>query len=79
MLLSNLTGEVKVKQIRQIVADEQIRDFVPLYRMLYEKVEEFVPQNQWAAIKYIAEGQFRDTSVPDKEMTFIATLANILC
>jgi replication factor C small subunit len=79
VLLSNLPDEAKVKQIRQIVADEQIRDFVPLYQMLYEKVEEFVPQNQWVAIKHIAEGQFRDSSVPDKEITFIATLANILC
>jgi len=79
VLLSNLTGEAKVKQIRQIIADEQIRDFVPLYQLLYEKVEEFVPQNQWGSIVYIAEGQFRDSSVPDKEITFIATLVNILC
>jgi replication factor C small subunit len=77
VLTSNLTGENKVKQVRQIVADEQIKDFVPLYQLLYEKVEVVVPQNQWVAIRHIAEGMFRDTSVADKEVTFIATLANI--
>ena len=79
ILTSNLTGENKVKQIRQIVADETIRDFNPLYGMLYDKVEDYSPTNIWQTIKYIAEGQFRDSSVPDKEITFIATLANILC
>jgi replication factor C small subunit len=79
ILTSNLPGDNKIKQIRQIIADDQIKDFVPLYQMLYEKIEDFVPQNQWVAIRHIAEGLFRDSSVADKEITFIATLANILC
>lgn len=78
ILTSNLTGENKVKQIRQIIADENIRDFNPLYQMLYEKVDDY-STNVWNTIKHIAEGQFRDSSVPDKEITFIATMVNILC
>lgn len=79
LLMSNLTDENKVKQIRQIIADENVRDFNPLYQMLYDRVEEYSSDNMWQTIKHIAEGQFRDASAPDKEITFVATLVNILC
>jgi hypothetical protein len=41
-------------------------------------VERYAPDDVPHAIIQIAEGQFRDNFVPDKEITFMATLYNIL-
>jgi replication-associated recombination protein RarA len=79
ILVSNVHATQKVKEVRQIIANEGVRDFLPLYQLLYEKVEDIAGDKQWEAIRYIAEGMYRDASVPDKEITFVATLVNVLC
>lgn len=78
MLTSNLPLKDKIVEIRKIVADNQIRDFQELYGLLYEHVETYAPNKIPQAVIAIAEGQFRDGQVPDKEITFMATLYNIL-
>jgi len=77
-LTSNQTGQAKVQEIRQMVADAGIRDFNELYRLLYDKVQEYAPNKIPQTILHIAEGQFRDSMVIDKEINFIATVYNIL-
>jgi hypothetical protein len=61
-----------------MVADAGIRDYTELYRTLYEKVQDYAPTKIPQTIIHIAEGQYRDSFVPDKEITFMATLYNIL-
>lgn len=77
-LMSNQTPLAKVNQIRQIIADAGVRDFTELYRLLYDKVQDYAPDKIPQTIIHIAEGQFRDSFVPDKEITFMATIYNIL-
>jgi replication factor C small subunit len=77
-LTSNLTLKDKVAEIRKIVADAQIQDFTSLYALLYEHVEVYAPTKVAQAVIAIAEGQFRDGQVVDKEICFIATLYTIL-
>jgi DNA polymerase III delta prime subunit len=77
-LLSNQSSVAKLNDIRQIVADAGARDYTELYRTLYDKVQEYAPNNIGQAIAHIAEGQFRESFVPDKEITFMATIYKIL-
>lgn len=77
-LISNQTPLAKVNQIRQIIADAGVRDFTELYRLLYDKVQDYAPDKIPQTVIHIAEGQFRDSFVPDKEITFMATIYNIL-
>lgn len=77
VLSGNGTSQKKTTEIRKIVLDAGIRDFTELYRHLYEKVDEYstdVPKT----ILALAEGQYRDAFVADKELCFIATIYNIL-
>jgi len=77
-LMSNQPSANKVQEIRQVVADAGIRDFTELYRLLYEKVQEYSPNKIPQTILHIAEGQYRDAFVVDKEINFMATMYNIL-
>jgi replication factor C small subunit len=77
-LTSNQTNVNKVLEIRQIVADAGIRDFTELYRLLYDKVQDYAPSKIPQTIIHIAEGQYRDAFVVDKEINFMATMYNIL-
>jgi DNA polymerase III delta prime subunit len=77
-LMSNQPSANKVQEIRQIVVDAGIRDFTELYRLLYEKVQEYAPNKIPQTIIHIAEGQYRDAFVVDKEINFMATMYNIL-
>lgn len=78
VLTNNLPMKDKVGEIRKIVADAQIQDFTELYQLLYEHVETYAPSKIPQAIIAIAEGQFRDGQVPDREINFAATLYTIL-
>ncbi len=68
----------KWKKIRQHVADAKLTDFTELYTHLYEKVDEYGGTNTAAIILSLAEGQFREAQVIDKEIVFIATIINII-
>lgn len=78
VLTSNLPPKDKFNQIRQFIADNQVRDFTDLYSLLFQQVEIYAPNNIPETIKALAEGQFRDGQVPDKELCFMATLYTIL-
>jgi hypothetical protein len=57
--------------IRQIVADNNIKDFNNLYRMLFENYSE--PE----IIITIAEYQFQSVTAPDKEINFMGCIAKL--
>jgi replication factor C small subunit len=66
------------RDIRQLLADNSIRDFAAFYTLLYEKVDEFAPNNISQVILELADGQYKDASVVDKEINFCATLIRVL-
>lgn len=68
----------KYMNIRQAIADSRIQDFTELYSFLYEKVGEYADGNTSNVIITLSEGQYKDALVIDKEITFMATIIQIL-
>lgn len=65
-------------QIRQIVGDNKVNDFAELYSALYERLDEYANGNTANVILELAQGQFRDALVIDKEICFMATIIAII-
>jgi replication factor C small subunit len=63
-------------QIRQLVADSNIRDYNELYRALFENLDSF--HNPVLGTVIIAESQYQSVMAPDKEITFMGCIANLL-
>ena len=63
--------------LRQAVADSRVQDFTELYTHLYEKVNEYAVGNTSAVIMILAQGQYKDAMIVDKEICFMATLIEI--
>jgi replication factor C small subunit len=64
--------------IRQMIADNGIKDFTDLYTEMYEKIDDFSLNNQGDIIVNLAEGQQQDVMVPDREICFMATIYKVL-
>jgi len=77
-LIELLKSKAKFHVIRQLFADNQVRDYAPIYTLLFEKVQEYAPDNISQAILDIAEGQYRDSLVVDHEICMMATLIKLL-
>lgn len=76
ILVSN--SKDKLTQIRQLFADAETKDFTSLYRALYDRVLDYAPDNVGQAIVIIADGQYRDSLVVDKEINMAATIHNLI-
>ena len=66
------------KDIRQLLADNSVRDFSSFFTLLYEKVDEFAPNNVSQVILELADGQYKDAIVIDKEINFCSCLIRVL-
>jgi replication factor C small subunit len=64
--------------IRQLVLDNKLNDFTELYTYLYEKVDEYAVGNTASVILALAESQYRDAMVVDKEICFVAGIIGII-
>jgi len=65
-------------KIRQIIADSKVRDFTGMYTFLYHNLDEFAVGHIGGAILIIAESQYKDASVVDKELNIMAMFVNLL-
>ena len=68
----------KFTKIRQIIADSKVKDFTPLYRTLYDRVDTYASGKVGQTILNIADGQYKDSMVVDKEINVMAMMLNIL-
>jgi DNA polymerase III delta prime subunit len=64
--------------IRQILADSQIKDYTALYRHLYDNLGSFATGHIAAIILIIAEAQYQDSFVVDKEINVCAMFVKII-
>lgn len=64
--------------IRQLMADNSIRNFSDFYTYLYEKMDEYAPKNIAEVLIILDEHQFKDASVVDKEICFMACISKLL-
>jgi replication factor C small subunit len=64
-------------KLRQTIIDSKVTDFTDLYTMLYEKVDEYSPNNTANVIIEISQGQLNHAQCIDKEIPTAATLIQI--
>ena len=76
-LLDKLTNGSKLSELRQLIADNSITDYSELYRLLYDEVDNFSKGKSEECILIIAEAQFQDTNVVDKEINFMSMLIRL--
>ncbi len=65
-------------KIRQIVADSKVKDFTPLYRFLYDNMDDYATGAVASVILIIAEAQYQDASVVDKEINIMSMFVKLL-
>ncbi len=66
------------KICRQLLLDSEIRDFTDIYRLLYDKIDEYGTGKVSHIILVLAEYQYKDALVVDKEINFAACLIELL-
>ena len=77
-ILEELKGARKFNTIRKIIADSQVKTFEELYRFLFENIDEFASTKVSNCIVIIAEAQYQDTFVVDKEINIMAMFSKII-
>ena len=77
-LIEHLSNGSKLNDIRQLIADNSISDYSELYRLLYDEVETYGKGNVAECILNIAEAQYQDVSVVDKEINFMSLIIRLL-
>ena len=78
ILKSSKNKKEKYTEIRQILADNSIRDYNPLFRYLYDNVEVFANGFVSTAILIIAESQYKDAMVVDHEINAMAMFIQLI-
>src|SRR6056300_771681 len=68
----------KYTKMRQTIIDSRVTDFTELFSLLYEKVDEYAPQNTANVIIALSEGESKHVHSIDKEIPTAATLIEIL-
>ena len=77
-LIDMLSNGNKLNDIRQLIADNSISDYSELYRLLYDEVETYSNGKVAECILHIAEAQFQDVNVVDKEINFMSLIIRLL-
>ncbi len=77
-VLGELKGSRKFNTIRQIIADSQVKTFEDLYKFLFDNIDEYAGAKVSNCIVIIAEAQYQDTFVVDKEINIMAMFSKII-
>ena len=64
--------------IRKLLADAKVRDYTDLYKLLYDELDSYAEGHKAGVILIIAEHQYMDTSVVDKEINVMSMIVKIL-
>ncbi len=76
-LLEMLSGGGKFNDIRKLIADNSVSDYSELFRLLYDEVDNYGGGKEAECILAIAQGQYQDVNVVDKEINFMSTILKI--
>ena len=77
-LLEMLSNGSKLNDIRKLIADNSISDYSELFRLLYDEVDNYGNGKQAECIMNIAEAQFQDVNVVDKEINFMSLIIRLM-
>ena len=78
ILKSNKDKKTSFTEIRQLLADSKVKDYSDAFRLLYDNLDDFAGGNKAVSILTLAEGQFQDAQVVDKEINFMSTIIKLL-
>lgn len=78
ILKSNKSAKDKLVECRQLLMDSGSNDYQDYFDYLYEKVDEIAPNSKANVILAIADYQFKESFVANKEINFAACLIEIL-
>jgi len=78
ILSSSEDKKSKFQNVRQLLADSQVKDFSSLYRFLYDNLDTFATGHLAGAILIIAEAQYKDSLVVDKEINVMSMFVNLI-
>ena len=73
-VVSLIKGKDAFKSVRQYLVDNNISDFEPMYRALYDELG----KDNGLITMTLAEYQFKHATVVDKEINFMACIASII-
>ena len=77
-LLDGLINGSKFNDVRKLIADNSVSDYSELYRLLYDEVGNYSNGKDAECILAIAEGQYQDINVVDKEINFMSTIVKMM-
>tara|TARA_Y100000310_G_scaffold15126_1_gene15129 strand:- start:344 stop:1255 length:912 start_codon:yes stop_codon:yes gene_type:complete len=77
-LLECLSSGSKLSEIRQLLADNDVSDYSELYKLLYDEVDTYSNGKISECILILAESQYQDAHVVDKEINFMAMLIRLM-
>ena len=77
-LLEMLSSGAKLNDIRKLIADNSISDYSELFRLLYDEVDNYGKGKQAECIMNIAEAQYQDVHVVDKEINFMSLIIRLI-
>jgi len=77
-ILKTQDKKTAFSNLRQLLADNAIRDYSDCFRLLYDNVDEFAAGNMAAVILILARYEHSDMQVVDKEINFMAMLIELL-
>ena len=66
------------KEIRQIIADANVDDFDELFRALYERSSEYLPEREGTIAILVNEQQYRVNFRIDKEINAMSLISQII-
>ncbi len=78
VLKSSKSKKEKFDGIRQLLADDHVRDFNQMFRYLYDNVDTFANGFVSTIILIIAEAQYKDSFVVDHEINAMAMFIQII-
>ena len=77
-ILKNQDKKNAFTNVRQLVANNSIRDFAEVYAMLYSEIDSYAKGHIAQTILILAEGMKYDHMGPDKEINFMAMMIRLL-
>lgn len=76
--LLKVRSSTAFNDIRQLVADSDIKHFEEIYEVLFDKVDEYSNGKQTLVILTLAEYIYQSAMVVNREITFMACIAKLL-
>ena len=78
ILKSDCDKKTAFAQIRQIIADSKVKDFLALYRFLFDELDNYAKGHIAGVILILAEAQYQDSFAVDKELHVMSMMVKLL-